>query len=108
MLLYPGSFNLTTGPLHWELLLRARSLDSQSYIVGSCAARFKEDPSIYQAWGHSTIVDPFGKVVASLQEDHGVIYHDIDLDYVQQVRNQIPILKQKRDDLYQLQDVSKQ
>ena len=66
VLLYPGSFNQTTGPLHWELLLRGRALDTQCYTVGVSAAQYKEDPNVYQAWGHSTVVDPFGKVIASL------------------------------------------
>ena len=50
MLVYPGSFNLTTGPLHWELLLRGRALDNQCYVIGSCVARFTGDDKIYQAW----------------------------------------------------------
>ncbi len=60
---------------------------------------------MYQAWGHSTAVDPFGKVLAKLDENPGIEYVDINLDYVEQVREQIPISKQKRNDLYQLLDV---
>lgn len=66
VLLYPGSFNQTTGPLHWELLLRARALDNQCFAVGVSVAQFKEDPTVYQAWAHSTLVDPFGKVLVAL------------------------------------------
>ena len=65
-LIYPGSFNLTTGPLHWELLIRARSLDSQCYVCAVSAAQYKDDPSIYQAYAHSTLVDPFGRVLVGL------------------------------------------
>lgn len=64
MLVLPGAFNYTTGPLHWELLLRARAVDNQIYTVGASTATFSEDPSVYQAYGHSMIVDPYGKVVA--------------------------------------------
>jgi omega-amidase len=65
-LIYPGSFNQTTGPLHWELLIRSRALDTQCFAVGVSVAQYKEDPSIYQAWGHSTLSDPFGRVLIGL------------------------------------------
>lgn len=79
LLVYPGSFNQTTGPLHWELLLRARALDNQCFAVGVSAAQYKEDPNIYQAWGHSTAVDPFGKVMVALDENPSIGYCEIDL-----------------------------
>lgn len=66
VLIYPGSFNQVTGPLHWELLLRGRALDTQTYTIGVSCAQYKEDPTVYQAWGHSTVVDPFGKVLVGL------------------------------------------
>ncbi|CAM6001733.1 unnamed protein product [Sphagnum balticum] len=86
VLIYPGSFNQTTGPLHWELLLRARALDNQCYAVGVSVAQFKEDPSTYQAWGHSTAVDPFGRVITSLDENPGIVYCEIDPNYTTEVR----------------------
>ena len=71
-----------TGPLHWELLLRARALDNLSYVVGSCCARFTEDPTVYQAWGHSTLVDPFGQIKITTEHEPTILYGEIDLDYV--------------------------
>jgi len=56
MLIYPGAFNSTTGPLHWELLARARAVDTQSYVVMASVA-FDKDAT-YPAWGHSMIVGP--------------------------------------------------
>ena len=106
VLIYPGSFNHTTGPLHWELLLRGRALDNQCFAVGVSVAQYKEDPKVYQAWGHSTLVDPFGKVLVSFNEDPNVAYYDIDPNYTSEVREQIPISKQKRHDLYKLEEVS--
>ncbi|KAL4455429.1 hypothetical protein ABPG74_012581 [Tetrahymena malaccensis] len=102
VLVYPGSFAMGTGPIHWELLLRARAIDNLAYVVGSCCARFTEDPSVYQAWGHSTLVDPFGKVLTTTDHDPTILYGEIDLDYLDQVRQQIPIYKQKRYDLYEV------
>ena len=57
MLCYPGAFNMTTGPAHWELLLKSRALDNQLFVAGVSVAR-DEDAS-YVAWGHSTVVDPW-------------------------------------------------
>ena len=66
VLVYPGSFNQVTGPLHWELLLRGRALDTQCYTIGVSVAQNKEESNLYQAWGHSTAVDPFGKVLVAM------------------------------------------
>ena len=81
VLVYAGNFNQTTGPLHWELLLRGRALDTQCFAVGVGCAQFKDDPSLYQAWGHSTAVDPFGKVLTSLDENPGIAYCEVDPNY---------------------------
>ncbi|KRX06562.1 Carbon-nitrogen hydrolase [Pseudocohnilembus persalinus] len=105
VLIYPGNFSPATGPLHWRLLLQGRALDNLSYVVGASTRRYVEDPSVYQAYGHSQIVDPFGKVVVETDEKEAIIYHDIDLDYVKQVRQQIPIYQQKRNDIYELKVV---
>ena len=60
LLLYPGAFNMTTGPIHWELLAKARAVDNQAFVAVPSPAR---NPSAgYQAWGHSSVVDPWGKV----------------------------------------------
>lgn len=56
----PGAFNTTTGPLHWELLQKARAVDNQLFVATCSPARNSE--ASYQAWGHSTAIDPFGKV----------------------------------------------
>ena len=68
VLIYPGSFNLTTGPMHWELLLRSRAVDTQCYTIGVSTARNKES-TLYQAYGHSLAADPHGKVLTSCGED---------------------------------------
>ncbi|CAN5951091.1 unnamed protein product [Sphagnum jensenii] len=90
LLLYPGSFNLTTGPLHWELLLRVRALDTQCYVAGVSTARNKEDTSVYQAWGHSTLVDPFGKVLVKLNDDPSIEYCDLNFDYLEEATGVAP------------------
>lgn len=98
MIIYPAAFNLTTGPLHWELLQRARANDNQLYVVTTSPAR---DPSAdYIAYGHSMIVDPWAKVLKSAGEGEETLMADIDFSLVDQVRQQIPVFSQRRLDLY--------
>jgi len=98
VLIYPGAFNTTTGPAHWELLQRARAVDNQVYVATASPAR---DPNFsYQAWGHSTIVSPWGEVLATTDEKQGIVVSKIDMNRLHEVRQSVPILKQKRYDLY--------
>ena len=60
LVVYPGAFNMTTGPLHWQLLQQARAVDNQLFVASCSPARNLE--SSYTAWGHSMVVDPFGEV----------------------------------------------
>ncbi|XP_062537062.1 omega-amidase NIT2-like [Armigeres subalbatus] len=98
MLIYPGAFNMKTGPLHWELLARARANDTQSYIATISPAR--DAGAGYIAWGHSMVVDPWAKIVASAKEGEETVLADLDFEKVDQVRAQIPIFQQRRTDLY--------
>ncbi|XP_026702728.1 omega-amidase NIT2, partial [Athene cunicularia] len=98
LLIYPGAFNLTTGPAHWELLQRGRALDNQVYVATISPAR--DEKASYVAWGHSTVVNPWGEVIAKAGAEETVIYTDIDLQKLAEIRRQIPILSQKRCDLY--------
>lgn len=101
-LVYPGAFNTTTGPAHWELLQRSRALDNQVYFSAVSPARNPE--STYQAWGHSTVVSPWGDIVSTCDEKETIIEAEIDLEKVRTVRQNIPVLKQKRNDLYELRE----
>lgn len=95
---YPGAFNMTTGPAHWEALSRSRALDNQVYVATVSPAR--DDSASYVAWGHSTVMDPWGSVVAKTDEKEGIVYADIDLEKLKTIRDQVPITKQRRHDLY--------
>ncbi|XP_050415931.1 omega-amidase NIT2 [Patella vulgata] len=101
LLLYPGAFNMTTGPAHWELLQRGRALDNQLYVATISPAR--DEKAKYTAWGHSTVVNPWGDVISTTEHEKTIVYSDIDLEYLKQVREMVPISKQRREDLYQLQ-----
>jgi len=99
----PGAFNMTTGPLHWELLTRCRAVDNQIYFGVCSPARVDaKDSGGYVAWGHSMLCDPLGQKLVELDENEGICYGDMDLKVINDTRNQIPVLKNKRQDLYSL------
>ncbi|KAJ8965944.1 hypothetical protein NQ314_003829 [Rhamnusium bicolor] len=97
ILIYPGAFNMTTGPIHWELLQRARALDNEVYVFAISPARNDKG---YIAWGHSQITNPWGKVTAQASYKEEIIYDDIDLTECDKIRQQIPIFNQRRTDIY--------
>jgi omega-amidase len=116
LLVYPGAFNLTTGPAHWELLQRGRAVDNQCFVLTASPARVdppKETTTEsatskyphYSAWGHSTIVNPWGEVVATCDEKENVVVADLNMEEVKNMRQGIPTFTQKRTDLYNLVDV---
>ncbi|CCM06076.1 uncharacterized protein FIBRA_08323 [Fibroporia radiculosa] len=98
VLIYPGAFNLTTGPLHWELLQRARAVDNQVYFAMCSPAR--DLTAGYHAWGHSMVVDPMGKVVAGTTQDEDIVYARIDPQTFHDARAGIPVTTQRRFDVY--------
>jgi predicted amidohydrolase len=98
MLIYPGAFNMKTGPLHWELLARGRANDNQLYVATISPAR--DTKASYVAWGHSLIVDPWGQVMQEAMADEEVIIGDIDFTVNEKVRKQIPVFSQRRSDIY--------
>ena len=100
VLFYPGAFNMTTGPAHWELLFRARALDNQVYCVGVAPA-LNEDAS-YHSFGHSIVANPWGEIIAEADQKEEIIYCEIDLDEIKKVREELPLLKNKREDLYEV------
>lgn len=98
VILCPAQFNMTTGPRHWELSVRARAMDNEVFFVGASAARYEGFD--YECWGHSTVADPFGMVKASCDEKEQILYCDIDLNEVDSVRRQLPTFLHLREDIY--------
>ncbi|KAL2162619.1 hypothetical protein VTH06DRAFT_6455 [Thermothelomyces fergusii] len=97
-LVYPGAFNLVTGPLHWQLLARARAVDNQVYVAMCSPAR--DTSAGYQAWGHSLVVDPMGRVLVEAGEDSELVMADLDGDKIEEARGGIPLRDQRRFDVY--------
>ena len=102
MLIFPGAFNLTTGPAHWETLFKSRALDNQVYAIGVAPALNKE--ANYHSFGHSLVASPWGDIISECGFDEKLLVVDIDLDKVKKVREEIPVLKNRRIDLYEVNE----
>ena len=102
ILIFPGAFNLTTGPAHWEILFKSRALDNQVYAIGVAPA-LDMDAS-YNSFGHSIAVNPWGEVIEELDYEEGLKIVEIDLDEIKRIREEIPILKNRRTDLYEIKE----
>jgi predicted amidohydrolase len=100
ILAYPGAFNMTTGPAHWEILFRTRALDNQVYVLGCAPAR--NETAGYISYGHSIAVSPWGKTVAQLDAREDCLLTELDLDEVERVRRELPLLQHRRTDVYKL------
>jgi omega-amidase len=100
LMLRQGAFNTVTGPVHWELLQRGRALDNQVFVATVSPARNPE--SKYQAWGHSSVVDPWGQVLATTEHDAALVECEIDIARVGDVRQSVPVTKQFRTDVYNM------
>lgn len=98
MIIVPAAFNLTTGPLHWDLLMRSRAMDSQAYVLACSPALNRE--AAYKAWGHSMLVDPWGVVLAQAGQGEELIIGELDAEVLQRARAELPVLSQRRTDLY--------
>ncbi len=90
----PSSFQRETGVAHWHALLRARAIENSSYVFAP--AMCGEHPGNRITYGHSLIVDPWGKILAELEDQPGVAIADINVDEVARVRTMLPSLKHDR------------
>ncbi|XP_068219814.1 nitrilase and fragile histidine triad fusion protein NitFhit [Palaemon carinicauda] len=100
ILTYPSAFTVTTGIAHWETILRCRAIESQCYVIA--AAQTGQHNEKRSSYGHSLIVDPWGKVLSEISEGTGIAVADIDLGYVEKIRKEMPVVKHRRSDLYHL------
>ncbi|KRY50338.1 Omega-amidase NIT2, partial [Trichinella britovi] len=98
LLVYPSAFSKTTGPLHWELLARSRAAESQCYVAMCSPAR--DETCAYPAWGYSVVTNPLGEIVCMANESEEIIYADLNLQLVDDVRTNMPLMKHRRYDIY--------
>lgn len=105
LVILPAAFNMTTGPAHWELSIRMRALDNQFYVIGAAPAR--NINASYLAYGNSRVSNPWGEIIASCDEKEQIIYSDLKGDKITSVREQLPLLKHRRTDLYSINFLKK-
>ena len=98
MIFVPAAFNLTTGPAHWETLFKSRALDNQVFVLGNSPAR--NEQASYVAYGHSIVVNPWGQIIQELDEGEGILAVELDLEQIKDVREALPVWRQRRVDLY--------
>lgn len=94
----PSAFTSATGRDHWGPLIRARAIENQSFVLA--ANQFgKADPS-YDSWGHSVIADPWGDIIAGLEEGEGVATADLDFEGLAETRRRLPAVEHRRPELF--------
>lgn len=104
VIVLPAAFTMTTGKDHWEVLIRARAIENQVYMV-TCG-QFGPDSSGKWCYGRSLIADPWGTAVATAPDRECVVTTTIDRDHIQKVRRQVPSVENRQADLYRWPDES--
>ena len=93
----PAAFTLQTGKDHWEVLLRARAIETQTYVCAAAqTGSFKVNNETRQTYGHSLVADPWGLVVAKASDGVGVVSARLDMAQVRRARDLIPVAQHKR------------
>ncbi len=98
-ILVPAAFLVKTGQAHWEVLLRARAIESQCYVIAAAQAgrHVGENPDeVRETYGHSMAIDPWGKVIEQRQSDVGLLYVKLNKKDIESVREQIPMKNHRR------------
>jgi predicted amidohydrolase len=94
LIVLPAAFTFTTGQAHWEILLRARAIENQCYVLASAQGGLHENGR--RTWGHSMLIDPWGKVVNSLGEGEGLLLADIEAEVMTKIRQNLPALSHRK------------
>jgi predicted amidohydrolase len=97
VLAVPAVFTARTGRDHWEVLLRARAIENGAWVIAAAGCG-PGGPGAIAAWGHSLVVDPWGRVVADGGDGEGIVRATLDVDAVTAARRQIPALANRRPD----------
>ena len=108
ILTYPSAFTVPTGKVHWETLLRARAIETQSYVIAAAQVGWHNEEKTRRSYGHGMIIDPWGRVVAKLGGEEGedgkgndvgeIALAEIDLEDLEKIRKEMPLLR--RTDVY--------
>ncbi|ARP86156.1 carbon-nitrogen hydrolase family protein [Bordetella genomosp. 9] len=93
LILVPAAFTYTTGKAHWEVLLRARAIENQCYVLAPAQGGLH--PNGRRTWGHSMLIDPWGEIIDVLAEGPGVVAGNIDTARLAEVRTALPALRHR-------------
>lgn len=104
LLVLPSAFTYTTGRAHWEILLRARAIENQCYVLAPAQGGRHENGR--QTWGHTMLIDPWGTIIDKLASGEGCVNGALDHEQVQVVRQNLPALQHRRSDLLKQKDVT--
>ena len=94
ILILPAAFTATTGEAHWEVLLRARAIENQCYVIASAQGGRHETGR--KTWGHSMIIDPWGEILSVLPSGEGWVCADFNRQRLETIRHRLPALKHRR------------
>lgn len=95
ILAVPAAFTVPTGKAHWHVLLRARAIESEAFVVAAAQSGTHEDGR--QTYGHSLVVDPWGEILLDMGEGEGLGFAEVDQGRLAEVRAQIPVHQNRRD-----------
>lgn len=93
LIVVPSAFTYTTGQAHWEILLRARAIENQCYVLAAAQGGRHENGR--RTWGHSVLIDPWGNVLSCLEQGTGVVAGTIDAQHLADIRLSLPALKHR-------------
>jgi predicted amidohydrolase len=94
LIVVPAAFTYTTGKAHWEILLRARAIENQCYVLA--AAQGGRHQNGRSTWGHSMLIDPWGDIKVVLPEGEGLVIGEIEPHYLTGIRENLPALKHRK------------
>lgn len=94
LIVVPAAFTYTTGKAHWEILLRARAIENQCYVLA--AAQGGKHTNGRRTWGHSMLIDPWGEIKAELAEGEGIVLGSVEQARLEEVRLALPALKHRK------------
>jgi len=94
IIMVPSAFTAVTGAAHWEVLLRARAIETQCYLLA--ANQGGRHANGRETFGHSCLIDPWGSVITDLSSGEGVVLGSMDHQYLHQVRAKMPIVAHRR------------
>lgn len=95
VLAVPAAFTVPTGKAHWEVLLRARAIEAQAFVIAAAQSGQHEDGRV--TYGHSLVVDPWGEVLLDMGQAEGLGFAELDLERIAEVRSQIPANANRRE-----------